>query len=525
MLPLVSRSDMRSIDAAAIGADAETGLRYMERAARALAQQAMQMLPRCDTAVVAVVCGKGNNGGDGYLAAAYLREQGYRAVCYALCVPDNLTGEAHMAAELFCAQGGAIVTVKGAGQLEELGRAGLIIDAVLGTGFSGNPQGIAADAIEAMNNSAVPILAADTPSGLDGDSGLPATPCVRAAATVTMGFIKTGMLFYPGRELTGALSVADLGYPRDCQPRSTLRLSYVERSDITPLLPPRRPGGSKFDHGVVSLVSGSQGMCGATTLAAMGALRCGCGMVHAWVPRSLTAPLSIKVTEAVIHELGETPDGTLSLKGEGTIRAALPRSRVLCIGPGLSHHPETAELVRRVVATSPVPVVLDADGLNAYRDCSTELARHTAPLVLTPHRGEWERLFGSLPCDPLDSFAALYDAARAVEGIIVLKGGPTCIATPAGEGYVIDTGTSALATAGTGDILAGVIASFIAQGSSPLEATLAAVFVHGLAGRTAARSRGEHGTIASDVVDALPAAVLELLDPALAPSPNRARHP
>lgn len=508
---------MRALDTDAIQGDTAQGFRYMEKAAMALAETAIRLVPLPSVSSIALVCGKGNNGGDGYLAGAYLLDRGYRTVCFVLSNPKDLIGEARIAASAYDERGGELVLLTDSGPLSRLSSFSLIVDAVLGTGISGNPRGLAANAIEAMNRCGVPILAADTPSGLDNDSSMPGTPCAKATATVTMGFPKIGSFFYPARIFTGTVTVADLGYPPDLVQRYHSNIFQPGLRELAAFFPERKPSGSKFEHGLVALVSGSAGMLGSTTLAAHAALRCGCGMVHAFIPRSQVATLQTKVTEVVIHGQPETEENTLDPAALDPILAQLERMQVVCLGPGLSYQTRTVEFVRELVAQSPIPIVLDADGLNAFKGCPDLLSQHKAPLLVTPHAGEWERLFGPLPKQPLASFDRLKKVARTIHGTIIYKGNPTCVVHPDGSGYVLEFGTSALATAGSGDVLSGILASLIAQGCTPGQASLLGPCLHGETGRTAAGHNGEHGTISSDLVQYLPQATKELLNAALPP--------
>jgi len=506
--PVVTVAQMRAIDTAAIRGDTAVGWGYMRRAAEGLAREARGLLPSAGRA--AVVCGKGNNGGDGYAAGALLYHAGFRVVAMGLCGRDELAGEA-LAAFDECARAGAeIRRVKGAADLRDLGQFDLVIDAVLGSGLSGNPSGLAAAAIEAMNACGKPVVAADTPSGLDCDTGTPGSPCVRAALTVTMGFAKLGQLFHPGRACVGRLVVQDLSYPADIVARHAGRVYRPTAADLRPLLPPRRPGGSKFDHGVVVMAAGSRGMLGSATLASTAALRSGCGMVHAAVASGILDVLAAKVTEVVLHAMPQTRAGSLSATAHDGIARLAERAQCACIGPGLSHDPSTLRLVRRLVATLACPVVLDADGINAYKGCGAELADHRAPLAITPHAGEWERLFGAMPPRPAEMVEQLRRRASECRMTVLFKGSPTVVAVPDGDVYVLDVGNSGLATAGSGDVLTGLIAGLAAQGAALEHAALLGCWLHGRSADLAAAGLTEYCLIASDLLAHLPGAFREL---------------
>jgi ADP-dependent NAD(P)H-hydrate dehydratase / NAD(P)H-hydrate epimerase len=345
---------------------------------------------------------------------------------------------------------------------------------------------------------------------LNNDSGIPGTPCINASVTVTMGFPKTGLYFYPGKTNVGKLVIQDLGYPDEIvnAKKPTLFIPTPER--LSALLPPRRPAGSKFDHGLALLVCGSRGLAGSATLVANAAMRTGCGMTHLAAPESIVSILSNKLTETVIHPLPETGAGT---PGRGALPAIMELAKTMhavCIGPGISHTDETGELVRALVSSCKLPMVLDADGINAYKGRAQELASHAGDLVITPHRGEWRRLFGDLPAEPVKAVEALKEKAREFRMTILLKGNPTIAADPDGNGYILPFGNSALAKAGSGDVLSGIIVSLAAQGASGTHAAILGAYLHGEAGTAASAQLGEYSVIPSDVVNFLHVVIRKL---------------
>ncbi len=512
-MPVVTTSQMREVDTRSIQGNTEVGFMYMGLAAKGLLKATMEMVPD-SSSLVGIICGKGNNGGDGYLLGQMLLDHGYSVTCYALCHEDDLGGEARMAYDRYAGRGGEVRVVGGdTFKKPDFGGCAVLVDGILGTGLRGNPRGIAADAIRALNESGLPVIAVDTPSGVDNDTGALGEPAVKANRTVTMGFSKLGQYYYPGRGNIGLLTVADLEYPEEI----VSRVDYVaERPDITDLssmLPARIQNGSKFDHGLVLAVAGSRGMTGSISLAAMAALRSGCGMVHCAVPQSSVSVLATKLTEPVIHPIDETSDGTASeMAADGVIRMS-GKMQAAFVGPGLSHLPETTAFVRRVVASASLPIVLDADGLNAYKGYTEDLKKHPGPLIITPHDGEWGRLFDPLPSDPVSALPRMQSIAEEFDLIIVRKGNPTVIIAPAAKPVVVPAGNSGMASAGTGDVLTGIIASFLGQGSGPRAAAVLGACVHGLCGETAARKMGEHAVIAHDLIDALPSVLCRLGSP------------
>ena len=387
MIPLVSMAQMRAIDEKAIGNDTAVGYSYMLEAGKGLFSAARDMAPNPAFGEIAVVCGKGNNGGDGYAVARFLLEAGYRVTCFSLCASGDLKGEAERAFSDYAALNGNVLVLDNTAFLSNLRHFRLIIDCMLGTGASGAPRGPYAVAIEAVNASGVQVLAADTPSGLAADTGIPYIPCVKATVTVTFGFPKIGHYFYPGRRLVGKLIVHDLKYPDAIVNEIGPSLFIPTMKQLREYLPARRPGGSKFDHGLALLVCGSKGMAGSAVLAAQAAQRTGCGMTHLASPESIIPVLSVKLTETVLHPVAETPEGAASKNALRKILGLAGTMQALCVGPGLSHEDETQELVRSLIAQCPLPTLLDADGINAFKGRAGELTSHAGDLVITPHRG------------------------------------------------------------------------------------------------------------------------------------------
>lgn len=510
MIPVLNVTQMRDIDQAAIGGNVRIGFGYMLKAAMGLFESVRTLMPDPREGDIAIVCGKGNNGGDGYVAGSLLMDAGYRTMVFGLYGREALSGEAAMAFDDYAAHKGNVLVLDDIEELNQLPRYRVIIDAVLGSGIHGNPRGPAARAIEAINNAGRPVIAVDTPSGLDNDTGRPGKPCVRASATITMGFPKLGTLFYPGREFVGKLTVRDLGYPDEIVAEKQSCVFLPDETDFPHRLPPRKPAGSKIDHGLALMVCGSHGMYGAATLSCQAALRTGCGMVHAAVPCGAVDTLATKLTEVVLHSIDQTPQGSAAESAAETIVELSGRMQCACIGPGLSHVPQTSALVRKLVTELACPIVLDADGINAFKGCAEDLAKHQGALVLTPHAGEWARLFGELPPTPDETVERLKDVAAEYGVTVLLKGNPTLIAEPGHECFVLPVGNSGMASAGTGDVLTGIITSLVAQGATVTDAALLGAHIHGQAGDIAAQKLGPYAVIASDLVANLHAPLMHL---------------
>jgi NAD(P)H-hydrate epimerase len=362
-----------------------------------------------------------------------------------------------------------------------------------------------------MNGSGIPILAVDVPSGLDADTGRAEGPCVRARQTVTLALPKLGLLLHPGRGLAGDLVVADIGMPRALIAEAEAAVCVTGEEDVRSRLPARPPDAHKGTFGRAFLLGGSVGMTGAAALAAEAALRAGAGLAFLGCPSSLNAILEAKLTEVITVPLPETESGGISDSGSDVVRAQIGASQAVAIGPGLGRHPRTAALVRQILKECAAPIVVDADALNVVAPAGPGTFPPRA--VLTPHPGEMARLLGTnTGTVQSNRVATAARAAREWECVVLLKGTPTVIAAPSGEVWLNPTGSSGMATGGTGDVLTGLTAGLLAQGLSPLAAALCAAYVHGRAGERAAGRLGEAGMLAGDVLTAVPHIFRQITD-------------
>jgi len=392
--------------------------------------------------------------------------------------------------------------------LRMLRGADLLVDAIFGTGFRGPAEGVPARVIEAMNHSGTPVLAVDVPSGVDAGSGRAEPPCVHAAATVTMGLPKLGLVQYPAAAHVGRLFVAHIGFPdrlvEDAPIQTMLALApWVDRT-----LPRRAPDSHKGRFGHVAVIAGARGFAGAAILAARGAIRAGAGLVTVGIPGSLAAVPAASLPEAMTRPLPETDAGTLSEGAYGDAMDLIAGVTAVALGPGLTTHPEVVTLVRRLLPRCERPVVVDADGLNALAGDPGRLRDVPGSVVITPHPGEMARLLGTTIAEvQRDRPETAREAARAVRGVVVLKGARTVVAGPDGRAAIVPTGNAAMATGGMGDVLTGALAALLAQGLPPLEAAACAAYLHGLAGDLAAQPRGEAGLLAHEVADEIPRAL------------------
>ncbi|MDX6733174.1 MAG: ADP-dependent NAD(P)H-hydrate dehydratase / NAD(P)H-hydrate epimerase [Baekduia sp.] len=491
--PLLTPDQLRAIDewAAEHGAP---GLDLMERAGAGLARVVADVAPGGD---VVVVCGGGNNGGDGYVAARLLREAGRAVRVLALVDPSELQGDARINAERLP---GDPPQPFADGALEG---AAVLVDALLGTGFRGEPRPEAALAIRAMNDVGAPVVAADVPSGVDAATGVVTGDAVWATVTATFHAAMPGLWILPGKAHAGEVVVVDIGVPEGAPADTSFGLIGP---GILATYPRRGQDSTKFASGHVLVAGGSRGLTGAVCLASLAAMRAGAGYVTACVPDSLNDIFEIKLTEAMTAPLPDDGGAHTEAGARDVVERARTRGGTLVVGPGLGRTDGAAAFARRLVAEAPVAIVLDADGLNAHAGCLETLRTREAPAVLTPHAGELARLL-EVESEVVNASRLEHarEAARRAGAIVVLKGDDTIVAEPEGRVGISRGGSPGLATAGTGDVLSGVLAALLARGMAPFEAACAAVFVHAEAGRRAATRRdGPDGVIASDVIDELP---------------------
>lgn len=512
-MKLVTAAQMRELDRAAIVVRGIPSLALMERAGAAVARCAEAMVRRGGLRPrVLLFAGKGNNGGDAFVAARHLQAAGISTRTILLARRGDVSRDALENLRRVEGAGGQVVSAETAAELkaqrEEAGSYDLVVDGILGTGVSGAVAGHLAEAIALIRALRAPTIAIDVPSGLDATTGAVCGTAVRATATVAMGLPKAGMVAADGPEQCGRIRVAEIGLPDDLV-RAAKGVGYlVVEQDLYALFPPRARVSHKGDYGHVLVVAGSPGFAGAACLAATGAMRAGAGLVTVAAPASLVPVLASKLTEAMTLPLPETADGALGKNAGEEILGAAERFDAAVIGPGLSRRPETAEMVRRLVAALPVPMVVDADGLNALAGDDAAFTSASAPVILTPHPGEMGRLMGCETREVLQDRVGAASSFAAAHGVlVVLKGAQTVVAPPDGAASFNASGNPGMASGGSGDVLSGVIASLVGQGLKPRDAARAGVFIHGDAGDRAAAARGERGMIASDLVERLPEAM------------------
>ncbi len=506
--PVVTAAQMAEIDTRAIAEVGLPGIVLMERAGQKVVEVAVARFGSLSQKRVVIFCGKGNNGGDGYVIARVLARLNACVTVVLLASPAELKGDAKTN---YAILKNLNVTIMQLPQWEKKSASlqyDLVVDAVLGTGVKGPLKSKVRRAAEQIAAIKAPVLAVDLPTGMNADTGEIYQACVEADVTVTMGEIKRGLLFSPAREMAGRVYVADIGFPRSFRDSAGIQCFRLAGETVKQLLPQRSRNTFKNRCGNVLVVAGSVGLTGAAALTAEATLRSGCGMTTLGIPRSLNAILEQKLTEVMTLPLPETESQTLSFAAESLVVEKSGWADVVAIGPGLGVNDEVKQLLDAVLRKCRKPIVLDADGINCFAGRSTAFANAKCPLVLTPHPGEFARLTGENIQEVVrNPLACAAKAAREMKAVIVLKGAPTVVASPDGLSFVNSTGNPGMATAGAGDVLTGVIASFIAQGKSSLESALAGVYIHGLAGDLGAAEKGERGLIAGDLLSYLPAAL------------------
>jgi hydroxyethylthiazole kinase-like uncharacterized protein yjeF len=507
-MKIVAAAEMREIDRSTSEHFGVLSLTLMENAGGAVADFVLLEYPQ--TKRIAVVCGKGNNGGDGFVAARKLHEAGREVRVVLLAEPSELRGDA---AEMFTRLSLKPALVRSAEELQNealpaLHKADLLVDAILGTGFRPPVRGLYADAISALNASSALVVAVDIPSGADADAMGPQNGLIaRANAIVTFTAPRPAHIF--SRLTNGPTVVAPIGSPAEAIV-SAHNMHVTTPTDIDPLIAPRPRDSNKGMYGHVLFLAGSFGKAGAAAMAGMSALRAGAGLSTVATAKSALPTVAGFYPELMTEPLDETETGSISMRAlqSGKLDALVEKKTVLAIGPGISQDPQTSQLVREAMRKYRLPIVLDADGLNAFHGKAAELTGKGRCIVITPHPGEMARLVGTTVADvQRDRLNIARTFAREHELIVVLKGNRTLVAAPDGTTWVNTTGNPGMATGGTGDILTGMVAGLMAQHPpQPFEAVTAAVYLHGLAGDVACEAMGEHSLIATDLLRALPEA-------------------
>ncbi len=515
----VSAEQMRELDRRTIEDYGIPGKTLMERAGRGVAEKIAAIIEYSPTTPPAVrlIAGGGNNGGDAFVAARYLREFGCRVDVFGACRLDQIKGDARE--QLDALKQTDIATLECAD--EEAWKdidpnfRGVVVDGLLGTGSRGAPRGTVGAAVDYINRAGENALVAsiDIPTGIDADSGEAEGQAVRADLTITMALPKTGLLLPSAIEYVGQIEVVDIGIPAEIIPAEG-DLEFISASDVAGHLNPRRPRAAhKGEFGRVLVVGGAPGYSGSVAMAARAALRSGAGLVTAYVPHSIAAVVAGYSPEVMVNTGPQTDTGSLSHNAWDELERRLDDFDALLLGPGLTRCDDSLRLVRDIIRDCPTPIVVDADAVAVLEGSAHWFDKSVAPVVITPHPGEMATLLmKSVEEVQSDRWATARNVVQDSGATVVLKGAATCIANPEDDRVWVNmTGTPGMATAGSGDVLAGMIAAFIAQGIDPRKAPLTAVYLHGRAGSRAAALKSEAGMIAGDIIESIPAALREVV--------------
>ncbi len=513
---LVTASEMQEMDRRTIEDFGIPGMVLMETAGRGATRFFLEQFPDIENQRVGVIAGRGNNGGDGYVMARYLKQRGVFVKVYLLATASRVQGDA--AANLKFLKPLDIPLVELSNETSfskhqsEMAGLDVWIDAILGTGLKSDVSGFFKTVIEFINGLDKPVFAVDIPSGLNSDTGQECGTCIRAKATATFAFAKTGHLIYPGTQYTGSLNIVDIGIPgpivMQVQPRQRLLTADLIQS----YYPLRAPDAHKGTTGHLLVVAGSTGKTGAAAMTSMAALRSGAGLVTLGIAQSLNAIIESKALEAMTAPLPETQPGVVGESAFKLINHLMDGKKCLALGPGLGQAEETRRLVHKIVESSPIPLVIDADGINHLTGKTQILKGARAPVILTPHPGEMARLADTTTHNvQQDRIKCARDFSATYNVHVILKGAHTVIADPDGQVFINPTGNAGMASGGMGDVLTGIIAGLITQGIAPREACRVGVYLHGTAADSLAQKLGPYGYLAGDVMAAIPGEIKKIV--------------
>ena len=506
MRKVVTSAEMREIDSRTIDGLGVPGPILMERAGIAVTDVALKILEVHGGNHVAIFCGKGNNGGDGFVVAREMLRNNIAVDVYVFALKNEIKGDALLNLNILEKFGFEVNYVKDIGELNPLEiEADLIIDALLGTGIKGKVTGILGDAIRFINDLYKPVLAVDIPSGINADTGTFEGECVRADFTVTMGLVKRGLLVPPGKEYSGEIFVADIGFPDFVVKEKNINVNILEEKDIKKLIHPRNLDVHKGDFGKIFCLAGSAGYTGAAYMACESMVKTGAGLVVLGIPQSLNCALETKLTETMTVPLPETETQTFSLDALDEILERIKWADIFVLGPGISRNEETQKLILEIMKKVEIPSIIDADGLFPFKGNVDILKRTKAEVIITPHEGEFSRLFN------VDREEIYYDRIemvrskqKLINGTILLKGTSTIIITPDEKIFINVTGNPGMSSGGTGDVLTGIIAGLAAQKIDFGISAAAGAFIHGLTGDLAAEEMTEYPVTATDLIGKIP---------------------
>lgn len=515
-MKIVTAHTMQELDRKAIEEYGIPGRDLMEQAGRGCADHIMAAYSTRQNKKTTILCGKGNNGGDGYVIARHLLQKGWDVKVVVLAEYDDIKGDA--LTNLVLLPDEILSFCTGEGELTEkhtvdILSADVIVDALLGTGLRNDLTGLYLEAVELINSASGKVVAADIPTGIHGTTGRILGKAVRANMTVTFGLAKLGHVLYPAADYVGRLIIVDIGIPLQLM-EDAAGYDFLNEKLMAPFLKRRDRQAHKGNFGHAFIIAGSTGKTGAAALAANSAVRTGSGLVTLAVPESINHILEVKTTEAMTLPVPDAGTGHLTTHAIATLEKHLPGKSAIAVGPGIDRRPATVTLVQTLVENVSLPMVIDADGLNALAEDTRILHRRSSQnIVLTPHPGEMERLLGSsIPDVAAIRISVAQEFARTFGVYVILKGARTIIAAPNGMAAINGSGNPGMASGGMGDVLTGIIVSLLGQGYSTWNACRLGVYLHGLAGDLVAMEQGEAGMTATDLTDRIPLAINRLLN-------------
>lgn len=515
----VATSDiMRSLDKKTAESFGVASIVLMENAGRSVAHAVAKDFNTQAKKGIVVFCGKGNNGGDGFVASRHLINKGYHVDVILLGKKEQLPEDARINYTALSRITDIIHELNDADEFSKtdinLHEKGIIIDALLGTGIKGSVKEPHSGVINLINNSGLPVIAVDIPSGVDADTGGITGVAVRATQTITFGLTKIGLVVYPGTEYAGKVEVADISIPDKLINETHIPYNLSTHNLINNILKPRNYFTNKGDYGHTLVIGGSKGKSGAAILTAKGALRVGSGLVTISGPKGLMPVFESAVLEALKEPLAENPEGFIDKTAIAQVENLLQTRDVVAVGPGIGTGKQTNDFIFDLLKRCIVPMVMDADAINILSARPGVLLEcHNENIVLTPHPGEFGRLINLNAKDVNNNRINLArDFAKQYHCTLVLKGARTIIASKDGEIWINPTGNPGMATGGMGDVLTGIIAGLIATGISPLHAAIAGVYMHGMAGDIVYAYHTNAPVLASDLLDRVPYVISSLME-------------
>ncbi len=517
-MKLADARTIQAIDRRSIRDYGIKGLQLMENAGRGAAEIILRELQGYHKGGrVSIIAGKGNNGGDGFVVARHLRNRGVEVTVFSFAPAEEMKGDAGVNAASWKKLDGETFFISTGASLKsiepKLRHSSVIVDGIFGTGLSSPVRGLHAEVIDLVNGLDKLVIAIDIPSGIDATTGAILGTAVRADITATMAMPKIGLYTYPGRGHSGRIEIVDIGAPRALIDDKTIKWNLTTGPDVKCILKPRSGDSHKGTYGHVLVLAGSPGKTGAALMSAMGAMRMGAGLSTIGLPEGLLSSMEAKTVEVMTLGLPQTPRTTLGLSSYDAVKRFMADKSALVIGPGLGVSDDIAGLIRKIIKEADYPVVIDADGLNNMAGRVEALRDTASKIILTPHPGEMARLMdmttSQVQSDRIGVAGALAGKTGAT---VVLKGAGTVIALPDGDIHINPTGNPGLSTAGTGDVLSGMVGGLLAQGYDAAAASVAAVYIHGAAGDEVRKENGGMGMIATDILPFIPKVIKSLTE-------------